>query len=188
LSVFVVAAIVGCGGSEDSTPADPAAEGSSQASSGNPAAAIGAFLEAIRVGNDATAARMFTPQARQKVAEMDIQVAPKGSDTASFSVGEVEFLADDGARVAATWTDLDENGKPRTEEMIWMVRRVPEGWRVAGMATVVFPGEPPLLLDFEKPEELLLKLRRVREEVARRAQTDTLRAAKPQNPQDSIRQ
>ena len=190
LSVFLVAAIAGCGGSGDSTPADSAGEGSDQAASAKtakPDLAVALFLEAVRVGNDQKAAEMFTPLARQKVAELNIQVAPQGSDTASFSVGEVEYLAEDGARVAATWTDLDENGKPRTEEMTWMVRRESEGWRVAGMTTIIFPGESPLLLDFEKPQELLRKLELVREEVRRRAQTANLPPTEPRNPEDSIR-
>ena len=187
LSMFLVAAIAGCGGSEDSAPAESEGEGSDQAASVAPDAAVGEFLEAVRVGNDQEAAAMFTPLARQRVAELNIQVAPQGSDTASFSVGEVEYLTEDGARVAATWTDLDEDGKPRTDEMTWMVRRVPEGWRVAGMATVVFPGEPQLLLDFEKPQETLRKLELVREEVLRRAQTASLPPSEQQNPEDSIR-
>ena len=190
LSVFLVAAIIGCGGSGDSTPADSAGEGSDQAASAKmaePDVAVAEFLEAVRVGNDQKAAEMFTPLARQRVAELKIQVAPQGSDTASFSVGEVEYLAQDGARVAATWTDLDENGKPRTEEMTWMVRRESEGWRVAGMTTIIFPGESPLLLDFEKPQELLRKLELVREEVRRRAQTANLPPPEPRNLEDSIR-
>ena len=186
-SIFLVAVLAGCGGSGDSAPADSAGEGSDQASLAKPDAAVVRFLEAVRVGNDQEAAEMFTPLARQKVAELKIQVAPQGSDTASFSVGEVEYVAEDGARVAATWTDLDEDGKPRTDDMTWMVRRVPEGWRVAGMATVVFPGEPQLLLDFEKPQETLRKLELVREEVLRRAQTAGLPPSEQQNPEDSIR-
>ena len=190
LSGFLVAAIAGCGGSEDSTPADSAGDGSDQAAStqmAKPDAAVAEFLEAVRVGNDQKAAEMFTPLARQRVSELNIQVAPQGSDTASFSVGEVKYVAEDGAHVAATWTDLDENGKPRTDEMTWMVRREPEGWRVAGMATIVFPGEPPLLLDFENPKETLRKLELVREEVLRREQTATLPPTELRNPEDSIR-
>ncbi len=189
-SAFLIAAISGCGGSEDATPADSAPEASDKAAStetAKPDLAVALFLEAVRVGNDQKAAEMFTPTARQKVAELEIQVAPQGSDTASFSVGEVEYLAKDGARVAATWTDSDETGKRRTERMTWMVRLGPEGWRVAGMATIVFPGEPPLLLDFEKPKELLHKLDLVRKEVARRAQMANLPRAEPRNPKDSVR-
>jgi hypothetical protein len=190
LLLFFVAVMAGCGGSGDSKPADSAGAGSDQAASSQmarPEVAVAEFLEAVRVGNDQKAAEMFTPLARQRVAELNIQVAPKGSDTASFSVGEVEYVAQDGARVAATWTDLDEDGKPRTDEMTWMVRQESEGWRVAGMATVVFPGEPPLLLDFEKPQETLRKLDLVREEFLRREQTANLPPAEPRNPEDSIR-
>jgi len=187
---FLAATIAGCGGSEDSEPADPAGEGGDQAAlseTAPPEAAIGKFLEAVRVGNDQKAAGMFTPLARERVAEMDIQVAPPGSDTARFSVGEVEFLAEDGARVAATWTDLDENGNPQTDDMTWMVRRESEGWRVAGMATVVFPGEPPLLLDFEKPEETFRKLELVREEFLRRERTAVSAPIARENSEVSVR-
>lgn len=190
LPVFLVAVIAGCGGSGNSTPADSGGEGADQAASAKtaePDVAVAEFLEAVRVGNDQKAAEMFTPLARQRVAELNIQVAPRGSDTATFSIGKVEYMAENGARVAATWTDLDENGKPQTDEMTWMVRREPEGWRVAGMATIVFPGEPPLLLDFEKPQETLRKLELVREEVFRRTQAANLPPTAPRNPEDSIR-
>ncbi len=190
LVVFLAATIAGCGGSGDSDPADSADEGAGQAAvnkTATPDGAVTEFLQAVRVGDDQKAADMFTPLARERVAELNIQVAPQGSDTASFSVGEVDFLADNGARVAATWTDLDENGNPRTDDMTWMVRRESDGWRVAGMATVVFPGEPSLLLDFEKPEETLLKLERVREEVIRRAQTAASTPMVRENSGDSVR-
>ena len=52
-----------------------------------------------------------------------------------------------------------------------MVRREGDGWRIAGVAATVFPGEPPLLLDFEKPEEMIEKQQWVRDEIRRRAAT-----------------
>lgn len=186
LSLSLLVAIAGCGGSGDSAP-NEADDEAAAARANTPEAAVADFLEAIRVGDDETAASMFTPLARERVAQLGIQVAPQGSDTARFSLGAVEQLTEDGARVAASWTDLDETGKPRTDEMTWMVRREPEGWRVAGMATVVFPGEPPLLLDFEKPQETLKKLELVRQEIARRAQTATALPSDRPNPEDSIR-
>ena len=76
-----------------------------------PEGAVAEFLQAVRVGDDQTAAEMFTPLARERVAELNIQVAPQGSDTARFSVGEVEYVAETGARVTATWTDLDTTGR-----------------------------------------------------------------------------
>jgi hypothetical protein len=180
---LLLAALSGCGGSQDE-PTEPAPSNPPPATeealapaapkpvvvkgdTSKPEAAVAVFLEAVRSGDDAQAEAMFTPIAREKTADMDIQVAPRGSDTASFTVGKVEYVATDGARVATTWTDLDDNGNPRTDEITWMVRREPEGWRVAGMAATVFAGRPPLLLDFEKPEETLRKLEMLQEELAK---------------------
>lgn len=134
-----------------------------------PEAAVGKFLEAIRAGNDRVAETMFTDLARERIKELDLQVAPRGSDTAKYEIGKAEFLGDDGARVPCKWSDIDSEGKVRVDEMTWMLRKQPEGWRVAGMAAVVLEGEDPLLLDFEEPKETLQKLERLREEIARRS-------------------
>lgn len=135
-----------------------------------PEAAAKMFLEAVRTGDDAMTAQMLTPLARQKTAEMNMVVAPPGSDTAQFEIGQVEKIAEDGARVSAQWSDLDENGQRREDSMTWMLRRQPDGWRIAGVAATVFPGEPPLLLNFEDPEEMMQQQEMLREELARRAQ------------------
>ncbi len=151
------------------------------AQTNTPEKAVAVFLEAVRKGDDERAAGMFTPLAREKAAGMGIQVAPKGSDTASFQVGpKVEYLAEDGARVQSKWTDLDKENNPRTDEITWMVRKEAEGWRVAGMATVVFDGKPPLLLDFENPQETMQKLELLRREMERQAQPETASAREPQ--------
>ncbi len=144
-------------------------------------AAVFDFLEAVRTGNDEAASRMLTPLAREKVAEQHLVVAPPGTDTARFTLGSVERLADDGARVTVNWTDLDEDGKPRTDQVTWMVRRVDEGWRIAGVAAPVFDGEPPLLLNFEDPEDMLRKQKMVRDEVRRR--TEEAAGTPAQTPQ-----
>jgi hypothetical protein len=126
--------------------------------------------------------------ARKKTAEQNIEVAPQGSDTAKFEVGKVEELAEDAARVAVTWTDLDHTGQPQTNEMLWMLRKGSAGWRIAGMAAEVFPGEPPLLLDFEKPEETLKKLAKLEAEMRRRAEAEIAQSQQPKNPEEPIRQ
>jgi len=165
--------IAGCGepaGQKNAAPGGSAVPGqaANSASTDDPAAAVGVFLEAVRTGNDKKASEMFTSLARERVSKLGIQVAPQGSDTASFKIGKIERLAPDGARVAAQWTDLGDDGKPRTDDMMWMLRKEKEGWRVAGMAATVFPGEPPLLLDFENPEETLKQLDMLRAEINRR--------------------
>jgi type II secretion system protein G len=124
-----------------------------------PAAVVETFLEAVRVGDDEKAASLFTPAARAQVARLGYQVAPKASDTATFDVVKVTSI-DDHATVVATWTDHD-----RTDRTVWIVRSGDEGWRIFGMEATVFPGEPPLVLDFEKLEESMEKIRMLRETV-----------------------
>jgi hypothetical protein len=172
------------GGGQPATSTDPA----SVAKLDGPAKAVFEFLDAVRAGNDAKATQMLTSLARTKAAEMNRTVRPPASDTARFQVGHVEHLGNDGARVACAWTDLDEHGQPQTDEALWMVRREAEGWRIAGVAATVFPGEPPLLLDFEKPEEMVQKQQWVRDEIRRRAEEESaLQAQSGENSEKSVR-
>ncbi len=194
-SAVLAVGVMGCGGSDETAQRPKSGGGEAQSGGGGnngaqqngPAQAVFEFLEAVRTGNDDKAALMLTKMARRKTAEMNMEVAPPGSDTAQFKVGRVEYLAEDGARVASTWSDLDENSQKRTDEILWMVRRDPEGWRIAGVAATVFKGEPPLLLNFENPEEMIRKQEWVQQEVRRRAQQENRQAQGPENPQNSIR-
>ncbi len=176
LVFFVLAGLIGCGRSSDSAgPRQGAA--SSAASDAEPAdntpqGAVAIFLGAVCAGNDEHAANMLTDLARRKTAEMDLEVAPPGSDTARFQVDEVEILGDDAARVTCSWSDLDEEGARSEEQIVWVLRRESVGWRIAGMAPTIFPGEPPLVLNFEDPEEMLQKLEWVQQEAMRRAQAE----------------
>jgi hypothetical protein len=174
----------GCGktagtGQPEATPEGPnpaaAAAGNEPgevAKTDDPAAAVREFLEAVRTGNDEKATRMLSTLAREKTASLNRNVTPPASDTAKFTVGKVDYVDDVGARVASTWTDLDADGQPKTDEAIWVVRREPGGWRIAGVAAMVFPGEPPLVLSFEDPEDMLRKQQWVREEMRRRAEKE----------------
>ena len=184
LVLFLAVGVVGCGGSDG--PGDGGDDPNARAETGGPATAVTVFLDAVRQGDDAKAAEMFTVTAREKAAAMNIQVAPRGSDTARFGVGETEFVNEDLAKVQSTWTDVDETGAFRSDEMAWMLRREPAGWRVAGMAATVFQGEPPLLLDFENPEETLRKLELLRKEIEQRTDAGTVQARQTRNSLDSV--
>ncbi len=146
--------------------------GDAAAKAGGPAEAVTQFLEAVRTGNDEAATQMLSAVARQKAAALNRNVTPPASDTAKFAVGKVDYVGNDGARVASTWTDLDPDGQPKTDEAIWVVRRESNGWRIAGVAAQVFPGEAPLLLNFEDPEDMFRKQQWVREEIRRRAEKE----------------
>lgn len=134
-----------------------------------PEKAVGEFLEAIRSGNEEVAAAMLTPMARQKTAEVNLAVAPPGKPTATFTVAKVEYVtpAKDGAHVLSTWTDVDLEGKKRTDEIIWVLRKETEGWRIVGQVMKVFPDREPLVLNFEDPADMTRKLQMVYEEEAK---------------------
>jgi len=206
MSAILAVGVVGCQKSEG-TPgaAVPGAQGSAAATGdagqaqGNaspapvvakldgPAAAVFEFLEAVKTGNDAKATQMLSTVAREKTAALNRTVSPPASDTARFQIGKVEYRAEDLAAVNCTWTDLDEKGEPQTDAAVWMARREPQGWRIAGVAATVFPGEPPLLLNFEEPEEMLQKQQWVRDEIRRRQQQAELQAQGAEQPSPPIR-
>jgi ketosteroid isomerase-like protein len=146
-------------------------------SSDGPDAVMAAFLEAIRKGDDKTASELLTTLARQKTGEMEMVVAPPGSDTASFKVLEVEIEGDE-AQVGTEWTDLDGDGRPRADKIVWMLRNEADGWRIHGMATRVFQDLAPIILNFEDPVDMLRKQRQAEDEIARR---DAQLEATPEN-------
>ena len=205
LSAILAVGVVGCQKSEG-TPgaAVPAANGSANTADAEqaqanpapapvaarldgPAAAVFEFLEAVKTGDDAKATQMLSTVARQKTAALNRSVSPPASDTARFQIGKVEYRREDLAAVTCTWTDLDEKGEPQADEAIWMARREPQGWRIAGVAATVFPNEPPLLLNFEEPEEMLQKQQWVRDEIRRRQQQAELQAQGQESPPKPLR-
>ena len=129
------------------------------------------FLEAIKRGDDAAARGMLSVAARTKTEELGISIAPPVADTATYTVQASESVSEAGdlVHVGTTWTDVDAEGFKSTENVVWVVRLDPEGWRVVGMAMRVFEDMPPLLLDFEDPEDMLAKQNMVAKELERRA-------------------
>jgi hypothetical protein len=141
--------------------------GDSSGSNQPPGEVIGKFLEAIRAGDDEQASGLLTPLARQKTAEMQMVVAPPGSETARFQVLDTEML-NGAAHVTSDWTDLDSDGKPHTDRIVWILHQEPQGWRIAGMAARVFADQEPIVLNFEDPADMLRKQQQAEEEIARR--------------------
>jgi hypothetical protein len=141
--------------------------------------AVVTFLEAIKRGDNETASGMLSKVAKAKTEELGMMVAPPVKPSATYSVSECEVVgdADDLVHVATTWTDTDDEGFKSSENVVWVVRLDPEGWRVVGMATKVFPDLPPLLLNFEDPEDMVAKQEAVAEELQRRAAAQEAGAA-----------
>jgi len=144
-------------------------------------ATVTTFLDAIKRGDEQSARAMLTKVAQAKTQELGISVAPPVSTTATYSIRECERIKDanDLVHVATTWTDTDADGFTSTEDVIWAVRLDPEGWRVVGMATVIFDDMPPLLLNFEDPEDMIAKQDMVAAELQKRAQKEAAAEAGP---------
>jgi hypothetical protein len=131
---------------------------------------------------------MLSKVARQKNAALNRVLTPPASDTAAFTVGKVDYL-EGGACVATTWTDYDADRQKKTDEAFWIVRREDDGWRIAGVRAQMLPGEPFTMLNFEKPDEILQTLQRVREQMRRQMEKEEagLQAQGNENQEKSIR-
>ena len=179
-AVLLTIAGLGCTSSSTSDSAHSSAEtdggstartSTADASQGStPDGTVREFLTSVRAGDDSLASSLLTDVAREETSKRQLAVAPPGSDSATFEVGEVELVEPDGAHVASTWTDVGDDGQPHTDDIVWMLRKEPQGWRIAGMATILFQGEPPLLLNFEDPDDMLRKQRLAEREIARRGE------------------
>lgn len=180
LSVWAVAFVAGCGAlfAVSQTGCSGGATGNSAAV--QPAkAAVATFLDAVKRGDDAAARGMLTKVAAAKTQEMGISVAPPMPATATYSIRDAEVVgdSDDLVHVATSWTDTDAEGFTTTDNVVWVVRLDPEGWRVVGMATRVFDDMPPLLLNFEDPEDMLTKQQLVAAELEKRAKMAATQSA-----------
>lgn len=179
---LVVAVFAGCGSDSTGTPEAAQAPAASSEKKPGPDVAVFEFLKAVQSGDDKRAAEMLTKLAREKTAEMEMVVAPPGSETASFEVGQVEMLEDRGAYVSSTWTDVGEGGKPHSDQIVWLVRNEPEGWRIAGMVTKLFDNK--LVLNFEDPQDMMRKQQLAEQEMMRRAQQQ-IQGTTDQTPPDN---
>jgi hypothetical protein len=154
-----------------------------------PAATTREFLEALRTGSDDKATALLSKLAREKTAALNRKVTPPASDYAKYTVGKVDYLDGDRAAVACTWTDLDSEGQPKTDQHIWVLRHEPEGWRVAGISAHPFPNEPAVTvhLNFEDPDDMFRKLQWVDDEYRRREkEAGDLQAQETENQEKSV--
>lgn len=182
----------GCGNQSAETSqsvADPAATASNNdlaAKTATPDSTVSTFLNSVKSGDDAGAAALLTELARTKTQEMDMAVAPPGSDTATFEVGQVEMVGDDQAHVASNWSDVDHQGATRTDQITWILRKESAGWRIAGMAAQIFPDQDPVVLNFEDPAGMIAKQQEVAAEESRRQQEAENQGAQQQarQPED----
>jgi hypothetical protein len=173
----------------DQVPAVASVDPNTVAATDTPEKATHEFLNALRTGDDRKAMELLSQVAREKTAALNRGLTPAASDTAKFTVGKAKYIDDSGAQVPSVWTDVDDDGQTSPDNpMTWVLRREAGGWRVAGVAAEIFPGEPPLCLNFEDPDDMLKKERWARQEYMRRQTAETQAPTETgEHPETSVR-
>ena len=191
LGLFGAALIIGCG-SSDST-SEPAAQSPatsegpsvvvadpSQPSPGGvhpPRHVVASFYDALRAGDNATIAALLTDRAREETARSGLGIQSQASSSLAYEIGETQFVTEGGAHVMSLWKEADQSGDQVITEVVWVLRKQPLGWRISGMATPVMEDQPPLLFNFEDPEDMLRKKAVVKAQMAE--STDAASMAEP---------
>jgi hypothetical protein len=163
LSLLIVAPL-GCGGSneaEQSTGEAPQARQDADQTpptkrvrtfdSATPREAAQSFFTALRDGDEELVELLLTVKAREESEKNGLAINPPGNSTAVFTVGAVEYIQDDGAHVAGSWTETTTAGT-HTIEIVWILRKEPGGWRIAGLAARA--QDQNVVYNFEDPVEM----------------------------------
>jgi hypothetical protein len=134
----------------------------------SPEKVVTEFLNAMKTGNDGVAAGLLTATAREETAKHSLAVQPPGSPTAEYEISEGQLSEDDStvAQVGCLWTEKDAQGADHTEEVVWVLRKNPEGWRVFGMATQMPTRQDPVFFNFEDPAEMTALMEEISQEMA----------------------
>lgn len=166
-------AVVGCSKKADSGAA-ATADGQQQATTAQqrvvqqpiavpaeatPEQVVTVFLNALRSGDSATTESLLTVTARTELPKHQLSVDVQSSPNSSYQVQPAVILPENpnGAHVKSIWTEKSVDGNSEPYEIVWVLRRQPEGWRLAGMAMQLIPGQQAQYLDFENPADMLRK-------------------------------
>jgi len=164
-SSVVALLFAGCGGSPDAASTSEQPQASAGTNAGSPATlaagpetpgrVVGQFYEALRDGDDGALLRLLTDNARVETAKNNLEIRSQGNTKLSYEIGETEYVTEekDGAHVASVWTETDEDERSESIEVIWILRKQTDGWRIAGLAQMV-EGAPPEVLNLEDPEHM----------------------------------
>lgn len=183
--------ILGCGGGEPANPpsndsgAQPAAEGQpaasdqaaiSPAEQQKAAATVRAFIDAARQGDpDKTLGMMTVAAQKMLVDKKENIIRLPVTENAKVTVGRA--VPRDGAIYVETiLADFNAQRVCKEFEMVWVLRNEPAGYRVGGVALEVIPGQPPVLLNFEK--SLQEQQEKIQKAIVAKQQYDAAQAAK----------
>ena len=118
----------------------------------DPKEVVRLFLDSMRQGNGAQLSSLLSTLAREEIKRKELEIAPLGSPMATFQVISAAEH-EGGMLVESTWIEPEQSGQPATElEVVWELRKEPEGWRICGMAVDPKNGDEVQIVDFEKLE------------------------------------
>jgi hypothetical protein len=116
------------------------------------------FLNALRSGDQATTASLLTAKALAETSKNNLSVCPQATPHMIYTITQATVLPENpnGAHVNVTWTENYTDGTI-SYEVVWVLRRQQEGWRIAGMAIELVPGQGLAFLNFEDPSDMIRK-------------------------------
>ncbi len=159
---------------EDHQPADKGHAG--KAKDETPDKVLTQFLDAAKLGDQKKLSALMSQLARKEAETYHIDFELQSYKDASYKLGQYEYLtpAKNTAHVACTWTDHDGDAT-YSHDVIWVMRKEEEGWRVVGMITRPFPDRDPVAFNYENVKELMETKAAIEEEVNRRAKEEERR-------------
>lgn len=110
------------------------------------------FLNALLDEDDTTLRELLTPLARMRNEDLGIPFSSSNNLNATFEMHGITLFDQHGAYVQSTLTNTDEQGEKESVEIVWIVAKTSNGWRIAGAATTLFDGQDKTVLNFEDPE------------------------------------
>ncbi|TWT47727.1 hypothetical protein [Botrimarina hoheduenensis] len=108
------------------------------------------FVAALLSGDAAGASRWLTPTAAQRVATEPDLLASVGPSELALEIAEARLVDTDQGVVQCL---LTPTGEGQTEELLCLLRRGSNGWRVFGLAWDSGLGAEPRVLQFEPADE-----------------------------------
>ena len=129
------------------------------AATASPDQVVQVFLDALKQGDIATKAALLTQRAREETAREHFDINPQSAPNAVFEVKPAQYLPENphGAHVISTWTETYPDDGELKYDVVWVLRKQPEGWRIAGMAIELVPGAEPACLNFEDAADMAKK-------------------------------
>lgn len=142
------------------------------------------FLDAMRAADGKALESLLTTKAREATIRENMPVEPIAAPHAQFQVGAAQYLPmnPNGAHVQAQWIESD-GMLTYTHTVIWALRKQTDGWRIAGFAIELVPGQGPQFLNFEDPADMLKKQEEAVAALQKASEAEAARqAAQPPQP------